>query len=684
MTIDQKKPWFPPRSRERIAISDVTVVPLTSPTSIPHQTVLINDGRIESILPSSEAELHAANVVDGTGKFLMPGLADMHVHYWDAGEFGMFLANGVTTVRNMWGAPFHLALQKQVEAGDFPGPRIITTSPIIDGPGPDGTTIWPGSAMAATTSDAEPMVFEFAARGYQQIKAYSWLKLDVLQALGQAANETGLRMVGHCPEGITYEQAIGAGMTCFEHLTGIVEGRLGGTSLKGLRMGSKEALLAVIDNVEMDAMRRLAHMLAEQDVWNCPTLVVWQGMAQDVDAALTNPLLEYEPATTVTSWNPANDFRQRSTTREERQEWLALAHKRIEIYRQIISILHQEGAPLILGTDTPNPFVYQGFAIHDELHNLVSAGLSNYDALRAGTVDAARFLGASDWGAIEEGNVADLLLVDADPLIDITSARRPEAVFVNGYHFSRLQLEALLQQRADSARGLAEGVADPAASRIAAAVSRVGPVPTEGEVVAKGFLVDRLVGSEAGTISYVHTRLPDGGWLVEETVSSRADGLRSWGGQSTARLELFPSLDIVSVAWRNESFLGVESIDVQLEDDGAYSVRLREIDGHESVSRVDGPLASGQELAFSATLLLLSGNSGDEREVPTLGIELDHPGVVPVRATQSHSGEWSVHINRNGTSVDQTFRFSDGGSFQRMEEQTWRGLREVLPLPLAL
>jgi hypothetical protein len=208
----------------------------------------------------------------------------------------------------------------------------------------------------------------------------------------------------------------------------------------------------------------------------------------------------------------------------------------------------------------------------------------------------------------------------------------------------------------------------------------LGPTPTRGDVVGQGVLVDRLVGSVAGTIRYVHTRLPDGGWLVEESVTSRADGLRSWGGQSAARLELFPTLDIVSAVWRSESFLGVESGDVQLEDDGGYSVRLTEIDGHESVSRVDGPLAPGQELAFSPTLLLLSEDGPGEKEISALGIELDHPGVVPVHAARESPGKWLVHIDRGGTSMDQTFRFSEAGSFQGMEEQTWRGLREVAPI----
>ncbi|HEV3311899.1 MAG TPA: amidohydrolase, partial [Chloroflexota bacterium] len=150
---------------------------MNSTTVLTDRTVVIRDGRIVTVGLAAEVPVQGNRVVDGSGKYLMPGLADMHVHYWDVGEFGMFLANGVTLVRNMWGSPFHLAMRQKIASGDFPGPRVITTSPIIDGPGPAGTTIWPGSSMAADSSQARSLVREFSARGYQQTKAYSWLKL---------------------------------------------------------------------------------------------------------------------------------------------------------------------------------------------------------------------------------------------------------------------------------------------------------------------------------------------------------------------------------------------------------------------------------------------------------------------------------------------------------------------------
>ena len=684
MTADLGKPWFPDRTEERIAIENVTVIPMSRSGTIPDQTVLVNGGRIEAIVPAGGAPVEGARVVDASGKYLMPGLADMHVHYWDAGEFGMFLANGVTTVRNMWGSPFHLALQKQVESGSFPGPSIITTSPIVDGPGPDGNTIWPGSVLCAAPAEAEPMVRDFAARGYRQTKAYSWLSLEVLQALGDASRKYGIRMVGHCPEGITYEQAIDAGMSCFEHLTGIVEGRLGGKTLRGLRMGSKEALLAVIDNIELDSVRRLAVSLAEQNIWNCTTLVVWQGMAQDIEIAMSNPLLRYEPGTTVAGWNPANDFRQRSTTKEERAEWLDLARARIDIYRQIITILREEGAPILLGTDTPNPFVYQGFAVHDELANFVATGFSPYEALRTGTVEAARFMGEeADWGAVEEGKRADLLLLDEDPLRDISAVRRPDAVFVNGFHFTRPQLDTLLEYRA-AAVGRRDAVpADDTATSHPVLISAAPPpLPAPnavGDVVREGVLVDRVAGVETGMIAYRHTRLPDGGWLVEESATSGADGLRSSGGTTSVRLVLLPSLEIVESLVRTESFLGVESCDVRSERDGGYSVAFVQIDGHRSESAALGPAAPAQDLSFTSILLLLSQLNPDPHR-STLGIEQDRLVSVPIRLSSEHANEWMVHAEHLGTSTDQTYYLTGDGELIKMTEQTWRGAREVVPL----
>jgi len=162
-------------------------------------TLLLEDGVIRRIGPATSVALGEAEVIDASGLYVLPGLADMHVHYNDPGVAGILIANGITRVRNMWGSPSQLALNQKVRSGEFPGPWIASTSPIIDGLGTHGQTAWPGSVLMMDPDGAEPLVKQYARRGYRQIKAYQWLAPEVLRALGLAAHGAGLRMVGHCP-----------------------------------------------------------------------------------------------------------------------------------------------------------------------------------------------------------------------------------------------------------------------------------------------------------------------------------------------------------------------------------------------------------------------------------------------------------------------------------------------------
>ena len=151
----------------------------------------------------------------------MPALADMHVHFWDPSEANLFLANGIAHVRNMWGTPLHLAWRQKVAKREVAGPRVTTTGPIVDGAGPDGKTIWPGSVLLAAPEDAGPLVKRLADRGYAQVKALSALQLEPLRALCAAAKTRGIPVTGHCPRVVLYEEAIDAGMRCFEHFAAI-------------------------------------------------------------------------------------------------------------------------------------------------------------------------------------------------------------------------------------------------------------------------------------------------------------------------------------------------------------------------------------------------------------------------------------------------------------------------------
>jgi imidazolonepropionase-like amidohydrolase len=409
-------------------------------------SVLIEDGLITAVAPAAELAAAGAETLDATRMFLLPGLCDMHVHYWEPVDANLFLASGVTLVRNMSGAPFHLDLRSRIERGDLAGPRLVTTTPMIDGLGEDGATVWREATCLVDPAAAAPLVAGYAAQGYDQVKAYSWLRPDVLRALGRAAAGSGLRLTGHCPEGMSYEEAIAAGMTCFEHLTGIERCRLrDGLEFppqrrRGDREGALRRLRLAALHLDMDGVRRLAAEMAAGQVWSCPTLVQQWAMAGDPAVLAAEPALRYQVPARVASWlgridgGAADGLRAARGSRNAR-------------LLDVVAILHAEGAPLLVGTDTPNPFVPQGQSVHDELDRLVSAGLTPYEALRCATSEPARFLGVRA-GTLAPGCRADLVLAPSDPLLDLAALRRPEAVFVNGHRLLRADLDRLLAARA--------------------------------------------------------------------------------------------------------------------------------------------------------------------------------------------------------------------------------------------
>jgi hypothetical protein len=177
----------------RLAITNVTVVPMAGARRhLPDHGLLVDSGRVRALAPTAELDTRGAEIVDGTGGFLLPQLADMHVHAWDPSSWPLYLVNGITQLRNMWGSPLHLAWEQAVRRGDVPGPHIATTSPIIDGPGETGFPVWPGSYIVRSSEEASHLVERFVERCYRQIKAYQWLEAATLAAICEAAARAGV------------------------------------------------------------------------------------------------------------------------------------------------------------------------------------------------------------------------------------------------------------------------------------------------------------------------------------------------------------------------------------------------------------------------------------------------------------------------------------------------------------
>jgi hypothetical protein len=418
--------------------------------------VTIRDGRIASVAPSRGAAATGARAIDATGKFLIPGLADAHVHWYDERSLGLFIANGVTSARLMWGFPMNLEWRSRIEGGALLGPRFTVASPIVDGPNP----VWPGSVVAADAGAGTAVVGQMKRDGYDFVKVYSRLPRDAYFAIAKASKDAGIPFAGHVPSQVSAIEASDAGQRSIEHDTGVLlasssaETRLreegirllsGGEAGRGIPPERREAirafneqLLSTFDSAKASA---LYARFVKNGTWMCPTLVVLRSMASLDDAAFTSdPRLKYMPKPIRDSWNPANDPRNATKTADD----YALDRRVFRKHVEIVGAMRKAGVRIVAGTDTLNPFAFPGFSLHDELSLLVEAGLTPAEALRSATSDAAAFLGTAAGGTIETGKHADLVLLEASPLDDVKNTRRIAAVVVRGRFLDRAELDGLL------------------------------------------------------------------------------------------------------------------------------------------------------------------------------------------------------------------------------------------------
>lgn len=390
-----------PSFEHDLVITDVNIIPMDQQIVLEHRTVFIKDGQISKIEPTSAANaIFATRVVDGQGKYLIPGLADMHVHIWSEFDGPVYIANGVTTIRNMWGIPWHLMMRELFAWGGLIGPELHTTGPIMDGNPP----VWEGSLVVDTLESAAKSVREQVARGYEAIKVYNNLKTEVYQEIIKVAAENKISVVGHVPDSVGLATVIKAGQKSNEHL-------------------SKYNLEATDDAEEL--------LTVEKGMWNCPTLVMWDHWNRLEDLR-KQPLdeLKYVHPDTLKEWQ--ND--------------VVLPSAQAKLQRKLKSLV-DHGAPIIAGTDAWAPYVVAGFSLHEEFTLMVQAGMTPYQVLRASTYNAAQFLGTlARSGTIEVGKTADLVLLDANPLVNIANTKNPTAVILHGRYFARPELDQMLDR----------------------------------------------------------------------------------------------------------------------------------------------------------------------------------------------------------------------------------------------
>lgn len=446
----------PPQTPRPLVFTHVTVLDMTGAPAQPDMAVVITGDRITEIGRSESVRISRdAQVVDATGKFLIPGLWDMHVHWLHKDYLPLFVANGVTGIRVMWGAPFHHQWRQEIEQGTLRGPRMDIGSPIVDGPVP----MWPGSVAVKDDAEGRQFAIQMKQEGAGFIKVYSRLPREAYFAIADEAKKQGIPFAGHVPDAVSAMEASDAGQKSIEHMTGVLAAS--STREEELRKGRAEAWTKLppgktspdraslrplnrlmLDTFSPEKANALSARFVQNRTWQCPTLVVQRNMAFIKDPAIHNDLrVKYMPPEIVSGWNPAGDFRLNDRTEEDYE----LARETYGKLKELIGPMRRAGVEFLAGTDVLNPYCFPGFSLHDELALLVEAGLSPMEALQAATRNPARYLSKDkDLGTVEKGKLADLVLLDASPLEDINNSRKIEAVVSGGKLLPKAELQKML------------------------------------------------------------------------------------------------------------------------------------------------------------------------------------------------------------------------------------------------
>ena len=451
-------------AQNTLVISDVTVIDATGAPAKPHMTVIITGDRITRIAKTSEVAIPKnAQVIDVKGKFLIPGLWDMHVHTvvenLPERYFPMFIANGVTGVRDM-AADLRLLkqLKKEISEGRVVGPRIVG-GPMVDGPMP----VWPEHAISISDeAGARQTVTSVKERDADFIKVYSLVPRAAYFALADEAKKQGITFAGHVPVSVSALEASDAGQKSIEHLEGILVAcstvepelmRIIEEAIKdekdtdqmraSLVRALNETYSRALETYSQEKAAALFARFARNGTWQAPTLVVARTGALLDDPNFTNdPRLKYVRRSIRDSWKNRDDFRLKNRPANSSALGKMLFQKKLEL----VWAMHRAGVKILAATDALVMYVVPGFSLHDELELFVQAGLSPMEALQTATRNPAIYLGLSDTlGTVEEGKKADLVLLEANPIENISNTKKITAVIVRGKLIPKTSLDKMLK-----------------------------------------------------------------------------------------------------------------------------------------------------------------------------------------------------------------------------------------------
>jgi len=443
------------RATTPVAFTNVTVLTMDGDRRLSNHTVIVTGGRITAMGPSASTRVPSgATQIDGRGKFLMPGLAEMHAHVPPgnptqeqlADIMFLYVANGITTIRGMLGAPYQISLKEQLASGAMLGPQFFPAAPSLNGnsaPNPD-------AAIA--------LVRQAKLTGYDLVKIHPGVSRATWDAAVAEMRAQGLTFGGHIPMDVGIVHAMRTGIATIDHVDGYLEAAVRDSSV----YAPGNALGDVIDAVDPAKFPQLARMARELNVWNVPTMYLWENFYNDRSAEELGALPEmaFVSQQQVTAW--MNQKRARSLADENQRMTPARRARYLELRRQMLKALADAGAPMLMGTDSPQMFNVPGYALHRELEVARSAGLTPQQVLESGTRNVGRYVRESlkqdgAFGTVATGQWADLVLLEADPTASLENLTRRSGVMVRGRWVSaeeiRTGLERIRAKHAASRQG---------------------------------------------------------------------------------------------------------------------------------------------------------------------------------------------------------------------------------------
>lgn len=445
-----------------VLIENVNIIEVESGDVLIHQDVVITGNKITNISKHNKDNILTSSVIDGENKYLIPGLWDMHVHIleedWYKWQLPLLRSNGIIGFREMWGDKKVIdSVKAEMQNSSLPYFHFVASGHILDGE----TAYHKNSTHVTTPNEATRIVDSLINSKVDFIKIYSFLKPEAFYSIAQRCKERRVPFVGHVPHTVWITSASKAGMASMEHLYGfLIEGCANSDSALSLMQQSVDAFVKgntderervsrklhslTLDNISEEKLRKISRVLKTNDTYIVPTLVTLRGNYFTNDTSFTNDSrLKYMSKGTIEYWKEETESDLKKNNEIDWQN----KRKRWQVEQLIMKILTEENVPIMAGTDSDNPYSFPGFSLHDEMALFVQFGMTPIEALRTATLNPAKYLNVLDsLGTISEGKLADVVLLDANPLENIKNTTMINTVIVNGKLYRKDYFDMVLNR----------------------------------------------------------------------------------------------------------------------------------------------------------------------------------------------------------------------------------------------